>query len=409
MSDLLSGIRVIESAVLLNGDSLGMLLGDMGADVIKVESPGRGDYIRDFLGQITPRNSVIHLQVNKNKRSVAIDLKSDAGRQVFWALQATADVFVDGNRAGACERLGIGYNEQSARRPGIVYVHYTGFGSNGPYAGIPAHGMMMGALAGAHHYARAEDGFMHQSQSDEDGTETGGEATSVGAAHAAMHTCAALVQRIRSGRGCYIDVAASDAVVMSAWPSVDISLNRHRITDTTGMVPRSGGEMQGAKYQFYATGDDKILLFACIEPKFWANFCRAVGWPDEDDSSEDGPVQFGTDPDLRRALQDLFLTRTLAEWVALAAKHDIAMGPAHQGVAEMAADPQILARELIIEGEHPVAGPFTYLGTAGRVSDQPYRVRRPAPTVGEHTRELLEELGYDGGELDRLHEAGIIG
>lgn len=409
MSELLDGIRVIESAVLLNGDSLGMLLGDMGADVIKVESPGRGDYIRDFLGQITPRNSVIHLQVNKNKRSVAIDLKSDAGRQVFWALQTTADIFVDGNRAGACERLGIGYEEQAAHHPGIIYIHYTGFGSNGPYAGIPAHGLMMGALAGAHLYARAEDGDMHRREPDEDGTETGGEATSVGAAHAAMHACAALVQRLRSGRGCYIDVAASDSVVMSAWPSVDIALNRHRITDTTGMVPRSGGEMQGAKYQFYATGDDKILLFACIEPKFWTNFCRAVGWPEEVDPTEAGPVQFGTDPDLRRALQELFSTRTLAEWVALAAEHDIAMGPANQGVAEMAADPQIQARELIVQGAHPVAGPFTYLGTAGRVSDQPYRVRRPAPTVGQHTRELLRELGYGDDEVDRLTETGIIG
>ena len=116
MSDLLAGIRVIESAALYNGDSLGMLLGDLGADVVKVESPFRGDYLRDFLGQITPHHSPAHVQVNKNKRSVALDLRKEAGREAFWRLLDTADVFVDGNAADACEKLGIGYAEQRARK-----------------------------------------------------------------------------------------------------------------------------------------------------------------------------------------------------------------------------------------------------------------------------------------------------
>ena len=131
MSELLSGIRVIESAMLFNGDTVGAHLGDVGADVIKVESPSGGDYLRHFLGQITPGHSPAHVQINRNKRSVTIDLRSAAGKAVFWRLLATADVFVDGNSADACEKLGIGYEEQRLHKPDILYCQYSGFGAAG--------------------------------------------------------------------------------------------------------------------------------------------------------------------------------------------------------------------------------------------------------------------------------------
>ena len=149
MSSLLRGIRVVESAMLFNGDRLGALLGDLGADVIKVESPAGGDYLRDMLGEVTPHFSPAFLQANRHKRSVTIDLKSEAGRSVFWRLLESADVFVDGNAAGACQKLGIGYEEQMEHNPGIVFCHYSGFGGSGPYAAIPTHGQMMDTLAGA--------------------------------------------------------------------------------------------------------------------------------------------------------------------------------------------------------------------------------------------------------------------
>ena len=132
MSKLLEGVRVLESAVLFNGDSLGALLGDLGADVIKIESPGMGDYLRDFLGQITPHHSPAHIQVNKNKRSVTLDLRSDEGRALFFELLQTADVFIDGFAGNACAKLGIGYEQQKAAKPDIVYCQYSGYGSSGP-------------------------------------------------------------------------------------------------------------------------------------------------------------------------------------------------------------------------------------------------------------------------------------
>ena len=186
---LLSGIRVLESAQLFNGDTLGALLGDLGADVIKIESPFRGDYLRDFLGQITPHNSPAHMQINKNKRSVALDLRKEQGREVFWKLLASADVFVDGNSADAMDKLGVGYQQQRARRPEIVYCQYTGYGATGPYATIPTHGQMMNAAAGATPVEMDQAGFVRPRRGPQpfNGIASGGEGTSAGATFAALH------------------------------------------------------------------------------------------------------------------------------------------------------------------------------------------------------------------------------
>jgi crotonobetainyl-CoA:carnitine CoA-transferase CaiB-like acyl-CoA transferase len=141
MRPLLDGVRVVESAVLLNGDTVGMLLGDLGADVFKVEAPPAGDYLRCFPGQIRPGVSVVHAQVNRNKRSIMLDLTSENDLESFWRLIDTADIFIDGNRPGVCERLGVGPEAMRARKPSIVYVQHTGFGATGAYVGIPTHGM----------------------------------------------------------------------------------------------------------------------------------------------------------------------------------------------------------------------------------------------------------------------------
>ena len=415
MSDLLAGIRVLESAVLFNGDTLGAHLGDLGADVIKVESPDGGDYLRHMLGQITPGRSPAHLQVNRGKRSITLDLRSNAGREAFWKLHATADVFVDGTAGDALDRLGIGYPAQHEHKPDIVYCQYSGYGSEGPYANIPTHGQMMDALAGAHPRAMGPDGFLHEARhtGPARGMNTGGEGTAAGAIHAAFHIAAALVQRERTGQGAFIDVSGTDGVLAQAWIAATYALNEQRITDRRTMPALDNGALTGAKYQYYETGDRQVVLFCCIEAKFWRNFCRAIGREDLLDrstgGSAGGPVDFGKDEqELRKELQAIFHTRPLAQWTALAVEHDVALGPAYRSVVEAAADPHIQERGVIRTQTFGSVGEFTYIGEAGRVAGQPYEVRRPAPDLGQHTAEVLRELGYTNDEIATLTQTAAI-
>jgi crotonobetainyl-CoA:carnitine CoA-transferase CaiB-like acyl-CoA transferase len=417
MSELLVGVRVIESAVLFNGDTVGSLLGDLGADVIKLEAPGRGDYLRWMLGQMAPGQSPAHVQVNRNKRSVTLDLRRDEGREVFWRLLATTDVFVDGNAGDAMERLGVGYEAQRARKPDIIYCQYSGFGATGPYAQVPTHGQMMDALAGAHPRAMDEEGFLRPAPYTDlmSGMASGGEGTAAGAIHAAFYVAAALAQRARTGEGAYVDVAGTDGVIRQAWIAATHTLNDHRITDRRSMPPVRGGQMHGATYQYYESRDGKNILFCCIEPKFWRNFCMAVGREDLIGANLGGtsdaasPVDFGNDQDeLRHELQRIFHTRDLAEWMKVAAEHDIAMGPAYRSILESAQDPQVMSRSAIHVQAHRVVGEFTYVGEAGRVQGQPFHVRLPAPDLGEHTREVLIELGYTEAELEKLATVKVI-
>jgi len=226
--DLLRDVRVLECAMLFNGDQTGRILGDLGADVIKVEAPGRGDYLRDFLGQITPRNSVAHLYANRNKRSVTLNLKSDEGRALFFRLLETADIFVDGFAGDACNELGIGYEAQRAVKPDIIYAQCSGFGAHGSLSRLPTHGMMMGSLGGGARLRVNEEGLAEELGGLTDGTMVGATAT-------ALTAVSALVRRARTGAGCYVDGAGSDAVLATEWFRPTYYWNADRIVDRSGM------------------------------------------------------------------------------------------------------------------------------------------------------------------------------
>jgi crotonobetainyl-CoA:carnitine CoA-transferase CaiB-like acyl-CoA transferase len=417
MSELLRGVRVLESAMLFNGDTVGAHLGDLGADVIKVEGPPAGDYLRLFLGQVVPGQSPAHVQINRNKRSIGLNLRTDKGRNVFWQLLNTADVFVDGNAADACEKLGIGYEAQKTRKPDIVYCQYTGFGAHGPYAAIPTHGQMMNALAGATPRAMGDDGFMHPTASPGPmgGTESGGEGTAAGAIHAAFYVAAALVQRDRTGDGAYIDVSGYEGVIAQGWIAATYALNEAKMTDRSSLpaAGESGGDTGSALYQHYQCADGQVLLFCCIEPKFWRNFCAVVDRPDLADANQaaGGPgVDFAVGrSDLRVELQRIFATRPLAEWIRLASEHDIAMGPAYRSVVEASqTDPHYAARGTLHTSIHPEIGSYTYVKEAGLVAGQPYEVRHHAPAFGQHSVEILSELGMDRSEIDALTSEGVV-
>jgi formyl-CoA transferase len=416
MSNLLAGVRVIESAMLLNGSTVGTMLGDLGADVIKVENPRAGDYVRDMAGQIAPHNSPLHIQVNKHKRSIAVNLRTDGGRDVFWRLLDTADVFIDGNVDGSMSRLGLGYEEQRTRRPGLVFCHYSGFGADGPYSSMPTHGWMMSALAGATPMLPGTDGLLHRvpvrnvSSSQHRDSRSGGEATSAGAVHAAMHVVAALFARERTGAGAYIDVAGVDGVLAHAWVASTISMNEHRITERRDLAPAEQEESHWAKYNYYEAADGKVVLFGAIERKFWQNFCRAADRPDLADRHDDSesPVDYATDSGLRHLLADLFRTRAADEWVELALKYDFPCSPAPRSIVEASADVHVAGRGVFVDAPDPVGGVFTYVGEAGRVAGQPYAIQRPAPRLGEHSLALLSEIGFDQAAIEHLVASGIV-
>ncbi len=401
MIKLLEGVRVIECAVLFNGDQTGRILADLGADVIKVESVGVGDYLRDFLGQITPHNSPAHLFVNRGKRSATLNLRSEEGRQVFFRLIETADIFVDGFAGGACDRLGIGYEAQRAVNPDIIYCQCSGFGSRGPYAEVPTHGQMMGALAGGVQLRMGVDGLVEEVGGFGDGTV-------VGATNAALTAVAALHRRDRTGEGARIDAAGSDAVLATNWFAATYHWNDSRLADRSS-VPRGPEGERNAKYFFYQTKDDKFILFCGIEHKFWDNFCRAVDRKDLlEAKDENAPVDFGRgQANLATTLQEIFHQRTLAEWMDLARDADIAMGPANQ-VEDLRSDPHLAAREIIVETAHPSAGSFTVVGWPAPVSGQPFEVTRPAPALGEHTEEVLQSIGLSKSEIADLRSRRIV-
>jgi crotonobetainyl-CoA:carnitine CoA-transferase CaiB-like acyl-CoA transferase len=416
MSHLLKGIRVLESGTLLNGSTVGTLLGDLGAEIIKIESPARGDYVRQTAGQISKNNSPLHIQVNKHKRSITLDLGSDAGRDIFWMLLDTADVMVDGNTAGAYDRLGVGYDAQRRRKPGIVYCQYSGFGSDGPYAAMPTHGQMMSALAGATPMVTGEDGLLHRisarpvSASQQRDARSGGEATSAGAIHAAFHIAAALVARDRTGEGCFIDVAGVDGVLAHAWVAGTISLNERRITDRGDLADPETEEITWAKYQYYEGSDGNVIIFGAIERKFWNNFCRAAGREDlvEHHVETASSMDFADDAALRVTLTEIFAKRPAAEWVELGLENDFPCAPAPRSIVEASADKHIQSRGIFVEAPDPDGNPFIYIAEAGKVRGQPYRVQRPAPAQGEHTREVLGELGIDEATLDQLATDRVI-
>jgi crotonobetainyl-CoA:carnitine CoA-transferase CaiB-like acyl-CoA transferase len=398
MFDLLAGVRVIEWATLLNGDICGMILGDLGADVIKIESPGVGDHVRDIMGLITPRNSPYHLQVNRNKRSIALNLKDPDDLEVFWKLQEKADVFVDGHVAGAADRLGIGYDPQARRNPRIVYCQVTGFGSVGPYSTIPTHGRLQSAVAGALPMHRGPDGRPELDPPSGRGVRDSGSAATPAATYGALATAAALVKQRVSGTGAYIDIAGSDAVIAQAWNGEILGINESRITDWTGLEDggRQGSGGSGgasAKYNFYETRDGKFVGIACTERKFWNAFCDGVGRPDlrAEGGSHDNEFDWGRESSLMDTVAEIMASRTQQEWTDFAVAHRVPIGPVNRPT-ELDQDPHLRVRGIFFEENHPVAGPFTHIAEPMVIRGQHFGVRYPAPAVGEQTAEIKAEL-----------------
>jgi crotonobetainyl-CoA:carnitine CoA-transferase CaiB-like acyl-CoA transferase len=409
MFDLLKGVRVIEFGVLLNGDHLGMLMSDLGAEVLKVEEPSKGDYLRDMLGIITPHHSPAHMQVNKNKKSVTINVNTPAGKKAFFELLKTVDIFADGLRGGACEAMGIGYEEQRKVKPDIIYMASTGFGLSGPYSKLAAHGYSMVAIAGGLPARKDENGFVERSGNQVD--VLGGVKGGAGGPFAVMAALAALIRRDRTGEGALIDAAASDANLAASWLAVVTNLNYDKITNLTGLsprgVPNEGWPAGSVLYALYEASDGRYMMFGAIEPKFWYNFCEAIDRADlRDTIRTDIPVDYGIERQwMRPVLAEIFRSKSSAEWMQVALEKNIPICVANT-LEQVPTDPHMAARGMLFEQEHPRAGPFTYLRYPAIVDGKHSEVVIDAPLLGENTREVLSSIGLSDEEIA---EAQVLG
>ncbi len=393
---LLDELRVVEVA-LLAPSMLGMHLADLGADVIKVEEPGRGDYSRSVGTARIGGISFLHLRWNRGKRSVALNLRDPAGADVFRDLVGASEVVIEGLRAGALARRSLGPDDLRAVNPALVFCSLSGFGQTGPYRDLATHGVAYDAYAGLAPPETTDDGFSTIPRRYHD------IGTQAGALYAATAVLAAVVRARATGEGAYLDVAQADAAV--AW-------NAGHLDPLLSGAParRESASMHASvRYQYYATSDDRHILFQASERHFFERFCNAVGRADLLRAAEG--AEFGEhargDTELRRQLAALFATRTQAEWVRFFIEADIPGGPVH-ATSELEADPQFAARANILEQQHSEAGPLRLLGTPARSDAGPAEVG-PAPALGEHTDEVLAEvLGYEPDRIMALRQRGAI-
>lgn len=365
----LTDLRVLDLAPLLPGAFATMWLGDLGADVIKIEPPD-GNYMR-LIGDVENGIGPYFVSLNRNKRSIVLDLKQPEGQEALRRLAATADILVEGFRPGVMARLGADYDTLASVNPRLIYCSISGFGQDGPYRDYPGHDLTYLALAGILGFNRGEAGAPHPLPV---------QVADLGAGSMPALTAilAALYSRERSGQGQYLDVAMLDGAL--SWLYFLLPLARRPDLAEEGQGMLTGGALC---YNVYETADGRYLAVAALEPHFWSALCQDIGRPDL--------IEYGLNPEPGAAerlaeLRSLFRGRTLAEWLARLDLRRTACAPVYT-LEEMAGDPQIAHRGLIVEEAAPqVAFP-------ARLSRTPASIRRPPPRLGEHTEEVLREIG----------------
>jgi alpha-methylacyl-CoA racemase len=390
----LEGIRVLDLSRLLPGGFCSLLLADFGADVVKVEDTGMGDYVRwappAFEGAEDSAKGALFLSLNRGKRSVRVNLKEERGREVLLRLARDADVLLESFRPGVLDRLGVGYDRLRADNPRLVICAITGYGQDGPYVQRSGHDMNYLGLNGLLALTGERDGPPVQAAGQI--ADLGG-----GALMAAFGILAALRERDRSGEGQVVDVSMFDGAL--SW----MAMVAARVF-AAGERPRRGKEILGGAivcYRPYACADGWVTLGA-LEPKFWAAWCHGIGRPDLVEKQFER-----TGSETHREVERIFRERTRDEWRAFASEHDCCLEPVLE-LEEALESELVRAREMVIEFEQPGAGTVRGLGMPVKLSRTPGRVRRGGPGLGEHTEEVLRESGYTGDEIAELVESGAI-
>jgi crotonobetainyl-CoA:carnitine CoA-transferase CaiB-like acyl-CoA transferase len=391
----LAGLRVLDLSRILSGPFATMILADLGAEVIKLENPIGGDDTREWAPPYQGDQSAYFLSINRNKRGIAVDLKNDAGREIAVRLADGADVLVENFRPGAAARLGLGYPELSGRNPRLVYASISGYGQTGPDAELPGYDAIAQALGGV---------VSVTGESTGPPVRVGTPVADLGAAMwAAIGVLAALYARSASGRGDWIDISLLDGQI--AWLTYVAGGYF-----ASGEVPRRYGSAHPTivPYQALRTSDG-YLMVAVGNDSLWQRFAPIIGLPELA-----GDTRFATNPDrvvhrdeLIPLIEAALASRASADWAAELSRAGIPAG-AINTVDRALAYPQVLARDMVLTTEHPTAGTLRMPGSPVRLSGHTATVRRPPPLLGEHTDEVLSELGYSAAAIASLHQRGVV-
>lgn len=375
----LLGLRILDLTRLLPGPLGTMLMADMGADVIKIEDPNAPDYVRVYPPHVNGE-SANYMALNRSKRSVLLDYQTPDGRDQFLDLVKTADVVVEQFRPGHLDRLGIGYAAGRAVNSRIIYVSVTGFGQTGPYAHLAGHDLNYIALAGVLNLTgESPDAIGQPTPPTIPGVQLADIAG--GSYGCVMATLAAVYARERTGEGQHVDVSMTDAVM----PLLSVAYAGHAggQSPERGTMPLSGGL---PNYGVYRCNNGNYVALGTLEPKFWQKFCTLIDKPDW--LSFLLPTQPTQLDGFRAQIQTVFGEKSRDEWTRFGLEHDILITPVNT-LDDLETDPHLMARQMIVTQEHPVAGPFRSIGVPLKFLGTPAHPAWPAPTLGEDTDDVL--------------------
>lgn len=387
----LKSIKVLDLTRLLPGGYCTQMLGDMGAEVIKIEQPGIGDYIR-WMPPYMKKESGLFLAINRNKKSMTLNLKTTQGQKIFYRLVESADVIIEGYRPGVVKKLGVDYETVKAFNPKVIYCSLSGYGQDGPYQDWVGHDINYIGIGGILGITGAAQEPVIPGVQIAD--------LAGGGMLATIAILVALFTRERIGVGQYIDVAMLDGVV--SWLS--IHAGKYFIDQEIpirGDMPLSGG---AASYNIYETKDGKLISLGILEKQFWKNLCRVVG---REDLEEAPYFELSHREELKDILQAIFRTKNQTEWIRLLSRADVPCGPVNT-LDEVFKDPQVFHRNLLCEMDHPTEGRIKQLGIPIKFSETPGQLKLPPPQLGEHSTEILRSLGYTTAQIKTFRTEGVI-
>ena len=392
----LEGISVLDLTRALAGPFCTLMLGDNGADVIKIEIPGTGDDTRHWGPPFIGGESAYYLSINRNKRSLTLNLRNPQAKEIFLKMAGSADVVVENFTPGVMSRFGLDYQAVKAVNPKIVYCSISGFGQDGPYQNRPAYDQIMQGLSGIMSITGEPDG---------EAQKVGLAITDIGAGMwSAFGIMAALRHREIGGEGQYIDISMFDAQV--AWLTYQAAY-----FFANGEAPKRLGAAHPTlvPYQGFMCQDGKYINVAVGSERIWERFCQGIKRVDlqENPDYAGNSDRVAHRDKLVPMLQELFLTRTVQEWVDELQQFSVPCGPIND-LADVFSDPQLLHRQIYVEMPHPTLGTIKQTGLPIKFSLTPGGLDRHPPLLGEHNQEILEHLGYSEADIKRLAEEAVI-